>query len=84
MEWKGSVAQSYLRDQIKLATTKPNRPALLFLGLMAASLAALLLLPPITQDQSYHRFADQRVFFGVPNFWNVVSNLPFIAVGGYS
>jgi len=81
MEWKGSVAQSYLRDQIKLATTKPNRPALLFLGLMAASLAALLLLPPITQDQSYHRFADQRVFFGVPNFWNVVSNLPFIAVG---
>jgi hypothetical protein len=66
---------------IKLATTKPNRPALLFLGLMAASLTALLLLPPITQDQSYHRFADQRAFFGVPNFWNVVSNLPFIAVG---
>src|SRR5215831_5541147 len=81
MEWKDSVAQSYLRDQIKLATSKPNRPALLFLGLMAASLAALLLLPPITQDQSYHRFADERAFFGVPNFWNVVSNLPFIAVG---
>jgi hypothetical protein len=78
MEWKGSVAQSYLRDQIKLATSKPNRPALLFLGLMAASLAALLLLPPITQDQSYHSFADERAFFGVPNFWNVVSNLPFI------
>ena len=48
---------------------------------MAASLAALLLLPPITQDQSYHRFADPRAFFGMPNFWNVVSNLPFIAVG---
>ena len=76
MEWKGSVAQSYLRDQIKLATTKPNRPALLFLGLMAASLAALLLLPPITQDQSYHRFPDQRAIIGVPNFWDVVSNLP--------
>src|SRR6516225_7509435 len=81
MEWKDSVAQSYLRDQIKLATSKPSRPALLFLALMAASLAALLLLPPISQDQSYHRFADQRTFFGVPNFWNVVSNLPFIAVG---
>jgi hypothetical protein len=36
------------------------RRALLFLGLMAASLAALLLLPPITQDQSYHGFADER------------------------
>ena len=54
---------------------------LIFVSLMAASLAVLLLLPPISQDQSYHRFADQRTFFGVPNFWNVVSNLPFIAVG---
>ena len=48
---------------------------------MVASLAALLLLPPIPQDQSYHQFADQRTLFGIPNFWNVVSNLPFIAVG---
>jgi hypothetical protein len=41
----------------------------------------LLLLPPIPQDQSYHQFADQRTIFGIPNFWNVVSNLPFLAVG---
>jgi hypothetical protein len=34
-----------------------------------------------TGSESYHCFADQRPFFGVPNFWNVVSNLPFIAVG---
>ena len=54
---------------------------LVFFGLMIASLAALPLLPPIPQDQSYHRFADQRTLLGVPNFWNVVSNLPFIAVG---
>jgi hypothetical protein len=58
-----------------------NRAMLIFVSLMAASLAVLLLLPPISQDQSYHRFADQRTFFDVPNFWNVVSNLPFIAVG---
>ncbi len=56
-------------------------PAALLLGLAAASLALLLLLPPITQDQGYHQFADQRTLFGIPNFWNVVSNLPFIAVG---
>jgi len=66
---------------MKLVTIKPSRRALVFLGLMGASLAALLLLPPIHQDQGYHRFADERTLFGVPNFWNVVSNLPFIAVG---
>jgi Ceramidase len=64
-----------------LGSPEQKRPVLIFLGLMAASLAGLLLLPPIPQDQSYHRFADQRALFGVPNFWNVVSNLPFIAVG---
>jgi hypothetical protein len=58
-----------------------NRALLIFVILMAASLAVLLLLPPISQDQSYHRFADQRTFLHVLNFWNVASNLPFIAVG---
>jgi hypothetical protein len=28
----------------------------------------------------YHDFADQRTLWGVPNFWNVVSNLPFLLV----
>lgn len=39
---------------------------------------------PVTADpqpQSYHVFADRRSFAGIPNFANVVSNLPFIAVG---
>ena len=58
-----------------------RNPILVFSGLTAASLGALLLLPPIPQDQSYHQFADQRTLFGIPNFWNVVSNLPFLAVG---
>src|SRR5262249_37475744 len=29
----------------------------------------------------YHDFADTRTLFHVPNAWNVVSNLPFLAVG---
>jgi hypothetical protein len=49
--------------------------------LTVASLSGLLLLPPIAQDLSYHQFADQRTLLGMPNFWNVVSNVPFIAVG---
>src|SRR5271169_385835 len=62
-------------------STKPNLPVLVFIGLMVISLGGLLLLPPIPQDQSYHQFADQRTILGIPNFWNVVSNLPFLAVG---
>jgi hypothetical protein len=66
-----------------VASGEEKRAVLIFLGLMAASLAALPLLPPIQQDQSYHHFADQRMLLGIPNFWNVVSNLPFIAVGAW-
>ena len=58
-----------------------DRPVTVLCGLIIASLAALLPIPPVLQDQGYHQFADQRELFGIPNFWNVVSNLPFIAVG---
>jgi len=37
--------------------------------------------PPLLQDQGCHQFSDQRELLGIPNFWNGVSNLPFIAVG---
>jgi len=60
---------------------KPRGRVLALIGLTVASLAGLMLLPPIPQDQGYHQFADQRTLLGIPNFWNVVSNLPFIAVG---
>lgn len=46
-----------------------------------ATLVALPLLPPIVQNQNYHDFADQRMVLGIPYFWNVVSNAPFVAVG---
>jgi len=45
------------------------------------SLALMLASPPIGQDLEYHGFADRRAFFGIPNFWNVVSNIPFFLVG---
>ncbi|MAZ47413.1 MAG: hypothetical protein CME65_02550 [Halobacteriovoraceae bacterium] len=38
---------------------------------------------PIGQDQLYHQFADQNQYFGIPNFWNVISNIPFLLVFGY-
>ena len=36
---------------------------------------------PIPQSQSYHEFADKRALWGIPHFWDVVSNLAFILVG---
>lgn len=35
----------------------------------------------IPQDLSYHHFADARTFLGISNFWNVISNLPFLVIG---
>ena len=32
-------------------------------------------MPPISQSVDYHQFADQRTYFGMPNFFNVVSNI---------
>ena len=52
--------------------------------LMAAifgSLAWMLSLNPIPQDTEYHSFADTRIFAGIPNFFDVMSNLPFLIVG---
>jgi hypothetical protein len=46
-----------------------------------ASTGIALSLSPIAQDPSYHQFADQRTLWGIPNFWNVVSNVGFLIVG---
>jgi len=58
-----------------------SHPLVFLFGLAAVSLLGLLFVPPIPQPQGYHRFADQQTLLGIPNFWNVVSNLPFILVG---
>ena len=43
--------------------------------------AALFLQPAIPQPLAYHQMADQRSWLGIPNAWNVLSNLPFAIVG---
>jgi hypothetical protein len=63
------------------SAARRNLPVFVLCSLIAASLAGLLLLPAIPQDQSYHLFADCRAVAGIPNFLNVVSNIPFIAIG---
>jgi hypothetical protein len=51
--------------------------------LTAAGAIAAALIPAIPQPLSYHDFADCRAFFSVPNFLNVVSNVPFLLAGAY-
>lgn len=52
---------------------------LLVVGL--AIVIAVALLEPIPQDPLYHQFSDARRLAELPNFMNVLSNLPFLLVG---
>ena len=58
------------------------RGKLLFL-ITVACVAAAILLPAMPQPLSYHQFADCRTLFGVTNFFNVISNLPFLVAGAW-
>jgi hypothetical protein len=53
----------------------------LLLVITGAVIAAAFLAPRIPQPQSYHHFADQRGWLGIPHFDDVASNLPFAIVG---
>lgn len=52
--------------------------------LIAIGLAALIgfsVSSPILQNEDYHNFSDADTILGIPNFWNVISNLPFLFIG---
>ena len=52
------------------------------LGLLVCiSIFFLFIMEPIPQDLSYHNFADKRIVFGIENFFDVFSNIPFLFVG---
>lgn len=53
------------------------------IALVIAIIAVVLVFasPPIPQDLDYHVFADQRDVYGVPNAFDVLSNIPFVIVG---
>ncbi len=50
-------------------------------GFTVLCVVAAVALPPVAQPLDYHDFADQRGFFGVPHFLNVVSNIGFLVAG---
>ena len=43
----------------------------------------MFFVPPIPQDENYHNFADKRMMFGIPNTFDVLSNMLFFVAGIY-
>lgn len=58
-------------------------PLAIIISLLLLTIAGLGIAAPIPQNPAYHDYSDQRVIFGIPYFWNVVSNLPMLFIGAY-
>lgn len=63
------------------ATLAASPRALVLLALALVLGVALWVHGPIPQWPSYHQFADQRAWLGIPNAADVLSNLPFALIG---
>ena len=50
-------------------------------GVTVVVIASAMLAPRVAQPLSYHDFADQRGWLGIPNFGDVASNVGFAIVG---
>ncbi len=53
----------------------------LLIGISVAAFVTMLSISPIRQDPAFHNFADGREIAFIPNFMNVISNLPFMLLG---
>jgi glyoxalase-like protein len=54
---------------------------LILVAAVCVVMAAVLAEPPLPQPLAYHNMADERSWLGIPNALNVLSNLPFAAIG---
>ncbi len=51
------------------------------LAIIVIAIIALFNIGPIAQQPGYHNFADQRRIVNIANFFNVLSNVPFVIIG---
>lgn len=58
-----------------------RRNKILILVACVQVVSFLIWAPPLHQSASYHDFADRRTILDIPDFWDVISNLPFLVVG---
>ena len=75
-QWKGTdTAGCYTPVMVRILKFA------LLIAVTGSAIAGVLLIAPIPQDIAHHYFFDQRSMYGIPNFWNVVSNLSYLLVG---
>lgn len=61
---------------------KKKRLGYILLGIIGIiAIIGFALSSPIEQNEDYHNFSDTLTIGGIPNFWNVISNFPFLIVG---
>jgi hypothetical protein len=53
----------------------------ILIGVILIAIVGSIVIGPVAQNPDYHVFSDQRTILSVPNFWNVVTNFPFVVVG---
>lgn len=76
---RGSSSLGFLNPR-----TWPRSVRLALLGVISLSALILLILAPhVPLGLGYHDFADKRSCLGLPNALDVLSNIPFVLVGGW-
>lgn len=63
-------------------TRSPSRDLLAYVVSVGGAFALAWSRLPVDDPPGYFRFVDGRSLGGVPNAWNVLTNLPFLAVAG--
>ena len=66
-----------------MAGLKGNYRFWLLIAIAVVLAALAFYFAPIRQSRNFYDYADQRMLLGIPHFWNVISNLPFLLVGLY-
>lgn len=49
--------------------------------IIVAVIGTFIFIDPVSQPAEYHDFADKKGWLGIPNFWNVMSNLAYLIPG---
>jgi hypothetical protein len=65
----------------RLQNISLNSKYIILLVLTLVTIVSTFSIGRVPQSLIYHQFTDQRHFYGVPNFLNVFTNLPFIVIG---
>jgi hypothetical protein len=65
-----------------LTSDRQQLGVLALVALLGIACGALLFMPAVPQKLAYHTFHDGRSWLAIPNALNVLSNLPFVMIGG--